>query len=202
MRIAIFLFLFFFSAKVFAQSGIETFLDSAVIQLKSQSNVDKNDFEVFTLLERFYNEALQSDKGELSQKTVETINGYRTNNKIKNWHLLILFLMYQDHISQTAAKGKQPNGEFQIACIQRLESEMQSLYKKTPVIVYIYKAEALESAGRRDDAKAFVAASLQKVPNSIPLKVYRYLDSKDEEIRKDLVQNHSTHWMVQQFGIK
>ncbi|RYE55631.1 MAG: hypothetical protein EOP48_09790 [Sphingobacteriales bacterium] len=110
--------------------------------------------------------------------------------------------MYQDHISQTAAKGRRPNVEYQLGCIQRLESELQTLYQKVPTIVYIYKAEALQSAGRMDEAKVLVAASLQKVPNSIPLKVYRYLDSKDEAIKKDLIQNHSEHWMVQQFAIK
>lgn len=202
MRITFLLFLFFFSVTVIAQSRVEIFLDSTVNQLKSQNAIDKNDYEVFSLLESFYNEALQSDEGELSQKTVEKINSYTTSGRIKNKHLLTLFLMYQDHISQTAAKGRKPNVEYQLACIQRLEREAQSLYVKVPTIVYIYKAEALQSAGRMNEAKALVAASLQKVPNSIPLKVYQYLDSKDEDIRKDLVQNHSKHWMVQQFAIK
>ena len=202
MRITIFISLFFISTTIIAQSRVETFLDSTVSKLKSQSNVDKNDLEVFSLLESFYQEALQSNEGELSQKTAEKINAYARDGRIKNKHLLTLFLMYQDHISQTAAKGRHPNVEYQLGCIQRLESEVNSLYQKVPTIVYIYKAEALQSAGRTDEAKALVAASLQKVPNSIPLKVYRYLDSKDEAIKQDLTQNHSKHWMVQQFAIK
>jgi hypothetical protein len=202
MKVIPFLSLFFFSATVSAQSRVEIFLDSTLNQLKTQSKVDKNDFEVFSLLESFYGEALQSDEGELSQKTAQKINAFRTDDRIRNKHLLTLFLMYQDHISRTAAQGRRPNVEYQLACIQRVESEMQSVYQKVPTIVYIYKAEALQSAGRVDEAKAIVAASLEKFPNSVPLKVYRYLDSKDEAIRKDLAQNHSKHWMVRQFGIK
>ena len=202
MRVIAFLSFFFFSATVGAQSGVEMFLDSTVNQLKTQSKVDKNDVEVFSLLESFYKEALQSDEGELSPKTAQKINAFLTDSRSKNKHLLTLFLMYQDHISQTAAQGKRPNVQYQLACIQHLESEMQNVYQKTPTIVYIYKAEALQSAGRRDEAKASVAESLEKVPDSIPLKVYRYLDSKDEGIKNDLVQNHAKHWMVRQFNIK
>lgn len=202
MRLTIFLFLSFFSTAVIAQSSVDTFVDSTLNQLKSQSTVDKNDLTVFSLLESFYLEGLQSDEGELSQKTAEKITAYTSDNRLKNKYLLMLFLMYQDHIVQTAAKGRKPNTDYQLACIQRLETEMRSLYQKVPTIVYIYKAEALQSAGRRDEAKAWVAASLQQNPNSVPLKVYRYLDSKDEAIKKDLVERHSKHWMVQQFGIK
>ena len=202
MRVIIFLSFFSFSATLAAQSRAENFVDSTVNKLKTQSKTDNNDFRVFSILESFYNEALQSDEGELSQTTVQKINGYAKDGRIKNKHLLTLFLMYQDHISQTAARGKRPNTEYQLACIQRLETEMHNVYQKVPAIVYIYLAEALQSAGRVDEAKALIASSLEKVPNSIPLKVYKYLDSKDEELKKDLVLNHSKHWMVRQFGIK
>jgi hypothetical protein len=202
MRVIIFLSFIFLSATLTAQSSAKNFVDSIVNKLKKQSKTDNNDVRVFSILESFYNEALQSDEGELSQITVQKINGYVNDGRIKNKHLLTLFLMYQDHISQTAARGKRPNTEYQLACIQRLETEMQNVYQKVPAIVYVYQAEALQSAGRVVEAKALIAASLEKVPNSIPLKVYRYLDSKDEELRKDLVLNHAKHWMVRQFGIK
>lgn len=202
MRLFIFLFFSSLSFAGSAQSGMESFLDSTVTALKAQSKIDKNDFAVYSLLESFYQEALQSDQGDLSQKTVRSINAFTANDNIKNKYLLTLFLMYQDHITQTAAQGRRPNTAYQLGCIQRLENEMQSVYQKLPTIVYIYKAEALQSAGHADAAKAFVAACLEKVPNSIPLKVYQYLGSRDEKIKNDLIQNHAKHWMVQQFGIK
>jgi hypothetical protein len=110
--------------------------------------------------------------------------------------------MYQEYISQTAAQGKKPNAEYQLASINLLEAEMDSVYKRVPLIVYIYKVEALQGARRNDEAESLIDAGLKKEPASIPLKVYKYLHSKDESIRKDLVENHSAHWMVQQFGIK
>jgi hypothetical protein len=202
MRVIAFLSLFLFSASVYSQSGAEKFLDSTVAELKMQSKIDKNDLLIFSLLESFYIEALQSDQGQLSPQTAQKINTCIGDSKTKNRHLLILFLMYQEHISQTAAQGERPNAAYQIACINLLEKEMLGLYQKVPTIVYIYKAEALQSAGRSGEAKSLVEASLKKVPASIPLKVYKYLDSKDEAVKNDLVKNHSGHWMVQQFGIK
>jgi hypothetical protein len=202
MRAIAVLILFLFSANVYSQTRVKKFLDSTLSQLKTQSQTDKNDLNVFSLLESFYSEVLQSDKGELSPETAQKINTYARDGKIKNKHLLILFLMYQDHISQTAAQGKRPNAEYQVACINLLESEMQSIYQKVPTIVYIYKAEALHSSGRNSEAMSLVDASLKKNPTSIPLKIYKYLDSRDENIKRDLVENHSGHWMVQQFGIK
>jgi len=183
MRVAIFLVLFLFSANVYSQSSEEKFLNSTVAELKKQSKADKNDLQIFSILESFYIDALQSDKGELSPLTAQKINTYVTDTKTKNRHLLILFLMYQEHISQTAAQGKSPNAAFQVACISRLEKEILGVYQKVPSIVYIYKAEALLSAGRNGEAKSIVEASLKKDPSSIPLKVYRYLDTKDEAIK-------------------
>ncbi|MGV3657056.1 MAG: hypothetical protein ACO1NX_03845 [Chitinophagaceae bacterium] len=202
MRAIAFFVLFLFSANAYSQPGIEQFLDSTVAHLKTQGRIDKSDVQVFSLLENFYTEALQSEQGELSATTAQKINTYVGDTKTGNRHLLILFLMYQQHISETAAQGKRPNVDFQVSCINLLEKEMLAVYQKVPTIVYIYKAEALQSAGRYDEARALVAASLKKDPASIPLKVYRYLDTKEEAIKNDLVKNHSAHWMVQQFRIK
>jgi hypothetical protein len=84
MRVIIFLS---FSATLAAQSRAENFVDSTVNKLKMQSKTDNNDFRVFYILESFYNEALQSDEGELSQTTVQKINGYAKDGRIKNKHL-------------------------------------------------------------------------------------------------------------------
>ncbi|HYH16067.1 MAG TPA: hypothetical protein VD794_12635 [Flavisolibacter sp.] len=198
---AVFLFIFL-SVNASSQPSVTKYLDSTLFQLKAQNQTDKTDSKVFSLLESFYNEALQADQGELSLETAQKINAYVSDNSLKNKHLLILFLIYQDHISQTAARGLQPNTEFQVACMNLLESEMKLVYNKVPTIVYVYKVEALKSAGRKEEASAFVEASLNVNPTSIPLKVYKYLGSHDESIKADLVENHSKHWMVQLYKIK
>ena len=185
-----------------SQSSTEKTLDSTLNRLKSASGTDASDTRIFDLLQSFYNEALQADNGDLSQETVQHVNNYVADTKTKNRHLLMLFLMYQQHISQTAAKGEKPNSEYQVALTKLLEKEMNAVYGKVPTIVYIYKAEALQSHGKIEEAKATIVSALKVYPDSVPLKVYRYLDTQDEQIKKDLVQNHSGHWLVKQNGIK
>jgi hypothetical protein len=73
MRAIAILTLLLFSANTYSQSREEKFLDSTLRQLKEQSQTDKNDLKVFSLLESFYSELLQSDKGELSPETAQKI---------------------------------------------------------------------------------------------------------------------------------
>ena len=186
----------------YTQSSIEKTLDSTLSRLKNTSTTDASDTRIFDLLQNFYNEALQADNGDLSQETVQNVNNYVSDTKTKNRHLLMLFLMYQQHISQSAAKGKKPDSEYQVACTKLLEKEMNAVYSKVPTIVYIYKAEALQSHGKIEEAKATIVSALKVYPDSVPLKVYRYLDTQDEQIKNDLIKNHSGHWLVKQNGIK
>ena len=190
------------SVYAYSQSRVEKYLDSTLLQFKKESKTDQRDMKVFSLLQSFYDEALQSDEGELSTTTAAKLSSYVSDKKLKNRHLLFLFLMYQDHISQTTAQGQSPNVEFQLACVNLLETEMQDVYTKVPAIVYIYKVEALQSSGHKDALLAYLDTGMKEFPNSVPLKVYKYLSSKDETIRRDLIENHTRHWMVRHFGLK
>jgi hypothetical protein len=110
--------------------------------------------------------------------------------------------MYQQHISQTAAVGKKSNPEFQIETMSLLEEETKKIYGKIPAIIYIYKYESFDSGDKKQEAKAAVIQGLKEYPDSVPLKVYSYLNTNDEALKNDLVKNHSNHWMVKQFGIQ
>ena len=184
------------------QSSTEKTLDSTLNRLKTTSGTDASDTRIFDLLQNFYNEVLQADNGDVSPETIQKVNDYVADNKTKNRHLLMMFLMYQQHISQASAKGEKPDSDYQVACMKLLEKEMNAVYNKVPAIIYIYKAEALQSHGMIEEAKATIVSALKVYPDSVPLKVYRYLDTHDEQIKKDLVQNHSNHWLVKQNGIK
>lgn len=175
---------------------------NTILKIKSETIIDKNDTTALGIINNFYQEVLQSEKGELESNTATKLQNFMSANNSKNKHLLILFLMYQQHISETAGKGLKPNADFQILAISTLEKEFIDLYKKIPCIVYIYKSEALSSANKQEEAKETVKLGLDNFPNSIPLKVYRYLDTKDEKLKKDLVVNHPNHWLVQEKGIK
>ena len=37
--------------------------------------------------------------------------------------------------------------------------------------------------------------------DSVPLKVYQYLKTKDQLLKEDLIKNHANHWMVLQYKL-
>ncbi|WP_312286771.1 hypothetical protein [Chryseobacterium gleum] len=189
-----------FGICIFAQSGNS--MASILQKIKSQSKIDPQDKVVYDLMDEFYQKNLQADNDEVTPELTHRIQKAVSDPNTKNIHLLYLLLMYQQHISQTVAEGKNANPEFQIETMNLLESETKEVYGKLPAIIYIFKAEALDSGSQKEKAKITVANGLKEYPDSIPLKVYSYLNTKDETLRQDLIQNHPNHWMVQQFGIK
>lgn len=189
--------IFFFTLYTFAQPN-----EARINQLRGETKVDNQDKAVFDLLDEFYLQGLQSDLGELNPNMPKKIDKIYQNKKTKNRHLLLMFMAYQDHISQTAAVGKRPNVKFQVELMTDLAYEFKNIFNKIPAIIYIYKFEALDTNGQNEEAAKIVEEGLNDYPNSIPLKIYKYLISKDEAIKKDLISNHSNHWMVKQFEIK
>jgi len=188
------------SISVFAQSGNS--MASILQKIKSQSKIDTQDKVVYDLMDEFYQKNLQADSDEMTPEFTHRIQKAVSDPNTRNIHLLYLLLMYQQHISRAVAEGKSPNPEFQIETMNLLESETKEVYGKLPAIIYIFKAEALDSGSKKEEAKITVANGLKEYPDSIPLKVYSYLNTKDEGLRQDLIKNHPNHWMVQQFGIK
>jgi hypothetical protein len=192
--------IFCFGLNTFAQSGNQ--VKDIFLKIKQESKIDRNDKAVYDLLDEFYTKSLQAENDEMTPETVQKIEKLASNPDTKNLHILLLFLMYQQHLSRTSMVGKTPDTEFQIEAIKLLENETKDIYGKIPAIIYIYKFEALDGGGKKEDAKATVDQGLKEYPDSVPLKVYRYLNTKDEVLRNDLVKNHPNHWMVLQFGIK
>ncbi|WP_298145595.1 hypothetical protein [Flavobacterium sp.] len=173
-----------------------------LVELRKNTVIDKKDREVYNLLEAFYNDCLQADDGALKTETSRKINEFYNNPNSKNKSIFNMFFAYQNHISETAAAGKEPDSRFQVDIINDLEKEIISIYGTVPTIVFIYKAEALNSNRQFAEAAEVISKGLQLFPNSIPLKVYKYMDSKELNLKADLLKNHSQHWMVKQFEIK
>lgn len=200
MKKLIFIFFLFINLSLFAQS--KGSVQDIFQELKQQSKIDKSDKTVYNLLTEFYEKNLQADEEIMTPEDIQQIEKLLSDPNAKNLHILMLFLMYQQHISQTAAVGKEPDSNFQIETMNLLESETKDVFGKIPAIIYIYKAEALESGKRKEDSQNTVSQGLKEYPDSIPLKVYSYMNTHDNTIKNDLVKNHSKHWMVQQFDIK
>ncbi|PQA94500.1 hypothetical protein B0A69_08520 [Chryseobacterium shigense] len=200
MKKLILAFFFCISLSTFAQSGAQ--VKDLFQKIKEQAKIDKNDRAVYEVLDEFYNKNLQAENDEMTPEMVQRIEKMASDPNTKNLHILMLFLMYQQHISRTSMAGKAPDTEFQIETMNILENETREVYGKVPAIIYIYKAESLDAAGKKNEAKLVLDQGLKEYPDSVPLKVYRYLNTKDEALKNDLVKNHPNHWMVQQFGIK
>ena len=171
-------------------------------QAKSETKIDSEDKAVFNLLEEFYLQGLQSESGEVSPDIPKKTDKLYNNSETKNRHLLVMFVVYQNYISETAAVGKTPDSKFQVALMRDLENEFKTIYNKVPAIIYIYKAEALSSDGQDEESSKTLESGLLAYPDSVPLKVYKYMSSRNEALKKDLVKNHSNHWMVKQFEIQ
>lgn len=199
MRKLILILLLLVSVNSFSQQSDE--YKKIIEQIKKGSKTDKNDKTIYNLLNDFYEQALQSDKGELNPDIPQRIQKLYSDKKAKNLQILSMFLIYQEDITQTAEE-KNPEPNFQINLINDLETEVKNTYGIVPLIIKIYKAEALNGTGQKEEAAELISKSLDEFPNSVPLKVYKYLDTKDEKIKTELIKNHSNHWMVQQFGIK
>lgn len=177
-------------------------VEKTIIQLKEQSKIDSQDKSALNIINGLYDEILQSDKGELGPKTIEKLQNFMADENSKNKYLVTLFLIYQEHLDDTASKGMAPNSEFQVLIMNSLESEFKNIYNVVPAIIYVYKYEALNSNSKIEQAKEVLNMGLNNYPSSIALKVYKYLENKDENLKKDLVQNHSNHWLVLENKIK
>lgn len=200
MKKLILLFLFLWGINSFSQTAAAA--KEVFEKLKKESKTDGTDKTVYNILDEFYNKTLQAENDEMTDETIGKIQTLISNPDTKNIHILLLFLMYQQHISQTAAVGKKSNPEFQIETMSLLEEETKKIYGKIPAIIYIYKYESFDSGDKKQEAKAAVIQGLKEYPDSVPLKVYSYLNTNDEALKNDLIKNHSNHWMVKQFGIQ
>lgn len=176
--------------------------ESRINQLRGETKIDNQDKAVFNLLDEFYNQVLQSDLGELNPTIPKKIEKLYQNKKTKNRHLLMMFMAYQDHISQTSAVGKRPNTKFQVELMTDLAYEFKNIFNRIPALIYVYKFEALDTSGKNEESAKVIDEGLTEYPDSVPLKVYKFLISKDNDIKTDLINNHSNHWMVKQFEIK
>lgn len=199
-RIILLLFFCVFSLSV-AQNTNTTF-DKFLQEINKNNVTDTNDKTVLELLDRVYKEGLQSDAGKLSPETKIAIQNYYNSEHPKNLGILNLFFAYTQHIQRAAASGKAPNVQFQLLVVNALREQLSKTYQVIPAIVWIYAAEALETGGHKAEGAKVVHEGLGKYPDSIPLQVYEYLNTKDPKLKESLLKNHPTHWMVKRFEIE
>lgn len=184
------------------QSQDLAMIQQAIEMAIQSSKINTEDKTALVLVNDLYEGFLQDDLGMGSQELFNRMDNFLKNPNSYNKHLITLVVAYQDYVEQVTAAGMKPDNKIQLFLIDKAEEEYQKLYGKVPTLVFIYKAEAYNADKQYVKADQIIAEGLKIYPNSIPLKVYYFLSTEDESVKKDLIENHSNHWMVKQFGIK
>lgn len=202
-RIFLFLLLFFLLLPIGLHAQQQDVYDNLVAEvqkMKATTKVDKNDRRILEFLNKIYMEVLQADHGSLSKGTIDEIKAFQNDCSLANRHIFILFHRYQSLIEAGQSKPEESDPNLQLALMKVLSGELIDLYDEIPPIILIYMGEAQLNAGYREHAKTHFTQSLFFYPDSVPLKVYKYLltDNESEKRRlfEELTEKHPNHWMV------
>lgn len=165
--------------------------------------IDSSDTTVYDVLERFYEEGLNDDAGEVSQKTIDRITAIMGDANFPNRNLLEILLIYQDELRHMAERNEKPNTSFQIMTTDLLATQCEKIYGKVSVLIQIYQGETFMVAYFDDKALALFKDILTTYPNCIPARVYKCILTKDEaekqRLSDALKKERPNHWMVKQF---
>ena len=168
--------------------------------VKNKTKIIATDKTILTVLDKMYEQTLQANDGQLDEKTIRQYQQFQTDTILANRHIALLFDTYQTIISETAKKGERAPADICVPLMKTLAAECVSLYNNISAIVCIYMSEALQSAGKTDEAREHFKMSLQFYPISIPLLVYNYRleqdPTKKNEQLADLKKKYAKHWMV------
>ncbi|WP_177764890.1 hypothetical protein [Flavobacterium sp. I3-2] len=194
--------LLMFIGTVSAQNEIDEYINTVIVESKNLNQVDSKDLTMKNTFDQFYNEVLQNDNGQISEELLDKITLLVENPNTKNMQIMNLLLVFQDYINEVSENQSTLNPEFQLKIVNAIEKEFIDLKQEVPALIYVYKIEALQTNDMFDESDKLIEISLKKFPNSIPIKAYKYLATEDENVKNDLVKNHSNHWFVKQLDIK
>lgn len=193
--------LLLFFGTISAQNEIDEYINAVIIESKNTYPVDPKDLTMKIIFDQFYNEVLQNDSGQISEDLLNKIALMVESPSTKNMQIMNLLLVFQDYINDVSENPAALNPEFQLKIVNAIENEFIILKQDIPALVYVYKIEALQTNDKFDESDKLIEVSLQKFPNSVPIKTYKYLATEDENVKNDLVKNHSNHWFVKQLDI-
>jgi len=187
----------------FSQGSLSQAAAQQYTVINDNAFIDRDDLRIFNLFEKFYQETLNSDKGEMSAKTVDEIKTIMADNNFPNRNLLEILLMYQDQLRLMAERNEKPNSSFQILTTDVLATQSEKIYGKVPVLIQIYKGETFMVAYMDDKAQSIFKEILVTNTDCIPARVYNCILTKDKAEKKRLLdalkKERPNHWMVKQF---
>lgn len=195
------LVLILFFGTISAQNDIDEYLNSVITESKNIYATDASNLEMNQLFNEFYEAVLQSELGEIKEDLVNKITTLVENPETKNMHLMSLFLILQNYLDEVNENADIINTEFQLKIVSQLENEFIALKQEVPVLIYVYKIEALQSNEMYTEADFVTENAFKKFPNSVPIKVFQYLATNNDSIKKDLLENNKNHWFVKQLEL-
>lgn len=175
-----------------AQGNLQ--IQQKVDSLRKTTIIDGNDKTGYQVFDDLFEEMLQADTINQQMPSIKKVGELLRDEKSRNSHLIKLFFGYQNYISNPQAKN---NSKFQVDLIEALNMEVNEIYGKLPVILYIYQAEAYNADKRYKEAETLVDNAREIYPNAIPLKVYQAMAKKDESLKQEVIKANPNHWMVQ-----
>ena len=194
--------LLMFFGTISAQNEIDEYINTVIVDSKNTNPVDAKDLTMKNLFDQFYNEVLQDESGQISEDLLNKITVMVESPSTKNMQLMNLLLVFQDYINEVSENPSSLNSEFQLKIVEAMENEFINLKQDVPVIIYVYKIEALQTNEKFDESDKLIEVALKKFPNSVPIKAYKFLATEDENVKNDLIKNHSNHWFVKQLDLK
>lgn len=194
--------LLMFFGTISAQNEIDEYINTVIVESKNTNPVDVKDLTMKNLFDQFYNEVLQDESGQISEDLLNKITVMVESPSTKNMQLMNLLLVFQDYINEVSENPSSLNSEFQLKIVEAMENEFINLKQDVPAIIYVYKIEALQTNEKFDESDKLIEVALKKFPNSVPIKAYKFLATEDENVKNDLIKNHSNHWFVKQLDLK
>ncbi len=194
--------LLMFFGTISAQNEIDEYINTVIVDSKNTNPVDAKDLTMKNLFDQFYNEVLQDESGQISEDLLNKITVMVESPSTKNMQLMNLLLVFQDYINEVSENPSSLNSEFQLKIVEAMENEFINLKQDVPAIIYVYKIEALQTNEKFDESDKLIEVALKKFPNSVPIKAYKFLATEDENVKNDLIKNHSNHWFVKQLDLK
>ncbi|MCU7695264.1 hypothetical protein ACFSPU_12195 [Haoranjiania flava] len=193
MKNYLFIIATLFSTVVYSQD--RNIIEKTFNEIKRNSKVDKNDFTCYNLMQKMYDEVLQSENSELKESTITAIKKYENSRKSKNTYLFATLMFYQNVITKSANE-KVVKPELQRDLINYLENELIEIYGKIPAIIYVYKVETLSLFDDKTEMKKYIDEGLKNYPNSIPLKYYSYKYLNEQTYKEELLKINKKHWLI------
>lgn len=145
-----------------AQNNIDDYVNAFVVDSKSSSKIDPKDLTVKKIYDSFYNEILQSKSGELSEEFATDLNIVIENSETKNIHLLSILFLFLEFVFQASENLASINSEIELKLIEKMETEFLALNQEIPVLVYIYKIQALHKSENFDEADKITDIAYEK----------------------------------------